>query len=246
MRLKLIACNVFEREACLCVARTPHLVDVEFTELGDHVRPERLREMVQGRIDAAGACGKPYDAILLLFGLCGNSAVGLKAPGVPLVLPRAHDCCTILLGSREKYREHFADNPSTPFSSVGYLERGDYYLRQEDGQNKMHFGDGYAALVEQYGEENAKYIWETMHPEHAGYGNRAVFIDIPETAHLGYLERFKAAAEKDGKEVVRLEGSLRLIEGLILGRWDPAEYLVVPPGKTIQGIYDWNEVMRAV
>ena len=31
MLLKLIACNVFTREACLVVAESPHVVDLEFT-----------------------------------------------------------------------------------------------------------------------------------------------------------------------------------------------------------------------
>ena len=34
MLLKLIACNVFMREACLCIARSPHVIDVDFLELG--------------------------------------------------------------------------------------------------------------------------------------------------------------------------------------------------------------------
>ena len=92
---------------------------------------------------------------------------GLAGRKTKLVLPRAHDCCTILLGSKERFQEHFQDNPSTPFSSVGYLERGSYYLRTEGGDRQIQYGDQFAALVEQYGEDNAKYIWESMHPENA-------------------------------------------------------------------------------
>ena len=245
MRLKLIACNVFMREACHCIARSPHLIDPEFLELGEHVHPDILRGKLQVRLDAAGAMEKSYDAVLLLYGLCGNSSVGLRAVGVPLVLPRAHDCCTVLLGSRAQFREHFGDNPSMPFSSAGYIERGDYFLRTDEGGSRMHFGDGYAALVEQYGEENAKYVWETMHPEHPEFGNRAVFIDLPETAHLGYRQQFEAKVRAEGKECVRLAGSLRIIENLLFGNWDPAEFLTVPPGQAIAGVYDWTEIVRS-
>ncbi len=245
MLLKLIACNVFMREVCHCVARSPHIIDVEFTELGEHIHPENLRGTIQGRIDAAGQSAKRYEAVLLAFGMCGNAAVGLQARSAPLVIPRAHDCCTVLLGARSAFKEHFADNPSMPFSSAGYIERGEYYLRKEDGESRIAYGDQYAAYVEQYGEENAKYIWDQMHPPHPELGNKAVFIDIPETAHLGYWERFKQQAEADGKEATRLVGSLRLIQSLISGAWDEADFLVVPPGQRIVGVYDWERVVRA-
>jgi hypothetical protein len=245
MLLKLIACNVFMREVSHGVARTPHIVDVEFTELGEHIHSETLRGLIQSRIDAAGRSGKAYEAVLLAFGICGNAAVGLRARGVPLVIPRAHDCCTILLGSRAAFKEHFADNPSMPFSSAGYIERGQYFLRQEDGENRIAYGDAYAEYVKQYGEENARYIWEQMHPPHADGGNRAVFIDIPETSHLGYWDQFRQRAAADGKEALRLPGSLRLIEGLLAGNWNDEDFLVVPPGQRVAGLYDWERVVKA-
>ena len=41
-----------------------------------------------------------YDAILLGYGLCGNGLAGVTARHTRLVLPRAHDCIGILMGSR--------------------------------------------------------------------------------------------------------------------------------------------------
>ena len=40
-------------------------------------------------------------------------------------------------------------------------------------------------------------------------------------------------------------GHMRLIAALIDGHWDPAEFLVVPPGQQTVGVYDWDEVVRA-
>lgn len=244
MHLKLISCNVFQREASWCIARTPHVIDVEYTELGEHARSNGLRQLIQARIDATEASGKRYDAILLLFGLCGNATVGIQARCTPLVIPRAHDCCTILLGSRAKFTEHFGTAPSTPFSSAGYIERGNYFLRTgSDGNAEVEYGDSFKALVEKYGEEDAKYIWAEMYPEHAD--EKAVFIDLPQTTHLGYAKEFRAKAAAAGKQPVELPGDIRLIQNLINGEWDPQEYLRVPPASAIDGVYDWDEVMRA-
>jgi hypothetical protein len=242
MHLKLISCNVFQREASWCIARSPHVIDVECTELGEHARSVGLRQLIQSRIDATETTGKPYDAILLLFGLCGNATVGLQARLLPLVIPRAHDCCTILLGSRAKFTEHFGTAPSTPFSSAGYIERGEYFLRTSDSSEaSVELGDAFKALVEKYGEEDAQYIWDEMHPDHGD--DKAVFIDLPQTSHLGYATQFKAKAAAAGKIGVQLPGDIRLIANLINGQWDPQEYLLVPPVGTIEGVYDWDEVI---
>jgi hypothetical protein len=245
MLLKLISCNVFQREASHCIAHSPHVIDTEFIELGEHIRPENLRGIIQEAIDRTSAGARPYDAILLLFGLCGNAGVGLQARSIPLVMPRAHDCCTILLGSRETFREHFADAPSTPFSSSGYMERGEYFLRIEDGETQVHYGDAYAEYVEKYGEENAKYIWEQMHPLVHTSDNRAVYIEVPEFAHLGYVERFRAKCAEADRTCVELPGDLRLVRKLIQGEWDAEEFLTVQPGRQTQGVYDWTEIIRS-
>ena len=245
MLFKMIACNVFMREVCHAVARTPHIIDVEFTELGEHVHSETLRAVIQARIDAVETSSKRYDAILLAYGLCGNSTVGLQARSIQMVVPRAHDCCTILLGSRETFKTHFQDNPSMPFSSAGYVERGEYYFRQEGGAGKVYYGDQYAAYVEQYGEENAKFIMETMKPCHPEWGNKVVFVDLPETAHLGYWQKFQEKATAEGKDCARIEGSLKLVENLVFGAWSAEDFLVVLPGQKIAGVYDWDKVVRA-
>jgi len=242
--IKIIACNVFMREVCHCVARGPSAVDVEFTELGEHVHSPSLRAILQQKIDATEQGAKKYDAVGLLFGLCGNATVGLIARQTQLVIPRAHDCCTILLGSKAAFVEHFGAAPSTPFSSAGYMERGQYFLRVDDGQPTVHMGDGYQELVAKYGAEDAQFVWESMHPKDPA-NDRAVFIHIPETTPADYPTRFTAKAAEEGKNVVVLPGSLRLVDDLVAGRWSPDDFLIVPPGHRIAGVYDHAQVMRA-
>ncbi len=251
MDLKLIACEVFFREVCLCAASSPHRIDMEFTEKGAHDKSDVLRSLIQEKIDAAQRGARPYDAILLAFGLCGNSVLGVKAGKTKLVLPRAHDCCTIFLGSRKLFAEHFKDNPSLPFSSTGYMERGGTPIHEA---TTLDFIPGvskeYRDLVEQYGEENARYIHETLTVSadsakgNAG-DNRVVFIDVPEFSHLGFAEKCRAQAEAVGKSFVSLPGDMRLLRSMLHGEWHPEEFLVVEPGEKIGGVYDWDRIVRA-
>jgi hypothetical protein len=243
MRLKLISCDVFMREVCACVAASPHVFDLDFTRKGEHDRPDELRKVLQGRIDAASDGKTPYDAILLGFGLCGNATSGLRAASVPLVMPRAHDCCTIFLGSRGRFREHFGDNPSRPFSSAGYLERGDSWTR--DGLSTAVTAGKWDEYVRLYGEENARYILDTLEGAAHGQDRTVVFIDVPETSHLGYAERFREKAREEGKEAVVLRGDLRLLKKLCDGEWDESEFLTVAPGRLVRPVYDWDRVVCA-
>ena len=98
MRLKIIACEVLCREICLLAAGSPNQVDVEFLPKGLHdMRSVRMLERLQQTLDAVD--GTRYDAVAFGYALCGNGLAGLAARSIPVVLPRAHDCITLFLGS---------------------------------------------------------------------------------------------------------------------------------------------------
>ena len=245
MRFKLIACEVFHREACFHAARSPHTLDIEFTDKDAHDRSDELRTILQAKIDTAERENR-YDAILLCFGICGNSTIGLAASKTRLVIPRAHDCCTLFLGSKEAFRLHFGENPSQPFSSAGYMERGDGYLHDSEMGKSIGLYKSHEEYVELYGEENARYLVETFASSlEASEGRRVVYIEIPETAHLGFAEKCRKQAVAEGKEFVTIEGSTRLIRNLVSGEWDNREFLVLGNGKRIAGVYDFDEIIRA-
>ncbi len=246
MHLKLIACEVFYREICHCIARGPHVVDVDFTEKGAHNESDVLRELLQSKIDEASNGNKEYDAILLGFGLCGNSTTGLISRGTKVVIPRAHDCCTIFLGSREKFKEHFGDNPSRPFSSAGYMERGEGHFHDAEMRRYQGMDKTYEEYVELYGEENAKYLVDVFQSslEKSG-GEKVVYIEMPETAHLGFAEKCRKQAAEQGKAFIQVDGDMRLIRNLVFGEWDDNDFLVLKPNQHTVGVYDLDEIIRA-
>lgn len=246
MYLKLIACDVFTREVCNCVAQSSHAIDLEFTPKGAHDDPHRLQTLLQEKINAAHESDKNYDAIALCLGLCGNATTGLTSPGTPLVIPRAHDCCTILLGSKERFKQLFEDRPSTPFSSTGYMEHGtDDYMRETDFIRKqMGMDMSYDDCVRQYGKENAKFIWQTLYPEKSQEEqSEIVFIEMRELPDTNLAEQCRKKALAEGRKFEKIDGSLKLIRQLVFGEWNKDDFLIVRKGESIKGIYDWNTVI---
>jgi len=250
---KLISCNVFQRELCTLLAESQALIDPEFLELGLHESPEVLRNTLQARVDeasakelnvgAGGSSGKHYDAILLGYGLCGNGTAGIQARGVPLVLPRAHDCCTLLLGSRADFLQHFGESLSAPWSSTGFIERGSSYFRASNIGSSIGLGIEYEELVKTYGEENADFVWQTLHPVIEETEMR--FIETQETVKLGYKAEISEQAKAEGKDFIQLAGSTRLLRALLAGDWNPEEFLVVPPGATVDPEWDHERIFNA-
>ena len=208
-RMRLICCDVLFRMACRAAAQSRNVIDMDFTKLQSHNEPDKLRSEIQGLIDKADAEGI-YDAILLGYGLCGNSVAGLAARRQPLVIPRAHDCCTLFLGSRSKFEEHFGERLSSQWSSHGYLERSREYLGGTDIGKNLGYDRDYAALVEQYGEENAEYIWETLHPTHHIGKDKRIYIDVSpfDSRKSGdfHYKRFVKAVEAEAEQTKAQDG----------------------------------------
>ncbi len=200
--------------------------------IGMHDHPHSLREKIQKEIDACEGLG--YDAILLVYGLCGRATDGLMARETPLVIPRAHDCITLLLGSRNAYLQQQNDHPGTYWYSQDYLERSARY-----GQS-MALGSAssddrqtlYNQYVEKYGRENADYLIEIMDSWQKHY-ERAVLIETEFGVSAEILARAKAHTEQQGWRLEKMPGDLRIVKKLINGEWDQ-DFLIVPPRQRIQ------------
>jgi Protein of unknown function (DUF1638) len=238
MRYKLICCEVFVRELCHLIARCPNEIDVEFLpkglhDIGQEGMSSRIHQVVD-RVDES-----LFDAIIFGYGLCNNGLVGLKAKTIPIVLPRAHDCITIFLGSKERYIEYFQKNPGTYFLTSGWIERGNATgeLAQLSIQQQSGMNDTYEELVEKYGEDNADFLWEELGNNSKNYGKLA-FIEMGIEASSRFeAEAKRRAKEKDWK-FEKLAGDLSLLDKLLLGDWDKEQFLVVPPGHETIAAYN--------
>jgi len=233
MRYLLIACEVLAREVYLCAAHSPHIVDVQLLEKGLHDTPERLRQELQARIDSAD---ERYDAVLLGYGLCSNSTADLVARKVPLVLPRAHDCITLYLGSRERYEKEFFAHPGTYYYTADYVERSDGASVALGAVSDERRRKVYEEYVEKYGKDNADYLMEVLGAWARNY-SRAAFIEMGVGPSDGAERRAQQEAKRRGWSFEKLMGDLILIRKLVNGQWDE-DFLVVKPGERVQVTYD--------
>jgi hypothetical protein len=246
MRLKLISCEIFFRELCACVARSPHIVDFEFLPKGLHdIGCEQMRARLQAVVDRVEE--RQYDALLLGYGLCNNGIVGLAAKTIPLVVPRGHDCITLFLGSAARYMDYFQNNPGVYFETTGWLERGkaDGELGQLALGNKLGLTQSYEEMVAKYGEDNARYLWEEFGKNLARHYRKMTFIEMGIERDNSFEQRAREEAAQRGWAFEKIAGDIGLIQRLVDGEWDAKEFLVVPPGHRIAASYD-DGIVKAV
>ncbi|NQT01431.1 MAG: DUF1638 domain-containing protein [Planctomycetes bacterium] len=237
MRLQFITCKVMQREAYYCAARSKNVIDVVLMEQGLHDEPDRLRTKVRKALENTCDIQKrPYDASLLGYGLCSNGIVGLSAE-IPIVVPRGHDCITLLLGSKDKYQEYFDSHRGVYWYSPGWIESG-----KQPGKER------YEKLLEEYkekyGDDNAQYLMEVEQSWIKEY-SWATFIDWGLTDSSEYKNYTKRCAEYLHWNYDELKGSPALMQKLIDGHWHDSEFLVVKPGQKIGEDLTNDGIMKA-
>ena len=237
----IIACAVLYRECYSCAAVSSNIIDVRILDQGLHdVGEAKMSKGLQQEIDRVDPA--KYEAILLGYGLCNNGIRGLKSV-LPLVIPRAHDCITLLMGSKEKYREHFDNNPGTFYQSLGWVEQAKSNLSNSDSTTAQMGMKTYDEYVQEYGEENAKYLIESL----GGLNNysKMTYIETSVCDSSQHRSQTKQDAEDYGWKYDEFQGSTRIILEMMNGAWDNDRFLVVESGKTIEPCHN-DEIIKVV
>jgi hypothetical protein len=222
-KFKFLGCEILYREACHLAAVGPNVVDVEFLAKGLHdVKTEDMAAKIQAAIDATDP-EKGYEAVLLGYARCNDGLVGVAAREIPLVIPKAHDCITLLFGSRAAFRAYFDENPGTYYKSTGWIERD-----PDESMDRPAYGvtgvmkslgltETYEELVAKHGRENAEYIIETLGGWEKAY-TRLCYIEMGVCDEAPFMDQAKQIAEQHGWAYERREGDLGLLRKLFLGR----------------------------
>ena len=241
-RYLIISCEILFREVCFCASKSKHIIDVAFQKKGLHdIGEAEMSKELQKVINQVDY--DKYSAILLCYGLCNNGVRNLHAP-IPMVIPRAHDCITLLLGSKEKYSEYFANNIGTFFHSSGWLER-DMHPNETDGSitQKLGIDKSYINYVEEYGEENAEYIMSIVGNWLVNY-KKVAFINNGIGDIKGNREKSIEFAKNKNWDYEEVEGDINLIERLVNGEWDESDFLIIPPNHKIESTND-PDILRS-
>ncbi|MHC4575567.1 MAG: DUF1638 domain-containing protein [Planctomycetota bacterium] len=237
MRLQFIVCKVMQREAYSCAARSRNIVDVVLMPQGLHNEPDKLRIEVQAALDrTCDIQGRQYDASLLGYGLCSNGIVGLSAK-IPIVIPRGHDCITLLLGSKEKYREYFDSHRGVYWYSPGWIEGGKQPSRELYERTLREY-------EQKYGRDNARYLMETEQSWIKEY-NWAAYVDSGPAHSDEYKKYTRQCAEFLGWNYDELAGDLGLMQRLVNSEWNESEFLLIRPAQKVAEDLTSTNIIKA-
>lgn len=230
-RLLLVACRVFERELEVLARSAKTELQLHYIEIALHEQPgAQLRAALQEAINTAPE--EDYDAVGLGYGLCNRGLVGLKAHGLPAVIPRAHDCLGMLLGSSKRYLAELEKEPGTYFQSCGWIEHlpADRTIRPMAAGGEMSVKK--EEFVAKYGEEAAQFLMEE-YAKFTQHYKRLAFISTP-VAKVDERERkAEEIARLQGWKFERLPGDLGWLRRLVDGEWDDKEFLILKPHEKV-------------
>lgn len=244
---KVIACKIMQRELAHVLAACPNALDITFLKQDLHDTPKLLTKALQEEIDRveSGCC--PYtnkehmfefDAILLGYGLCSNALVGLKSRRLPLVIPRAHDCTTLFMGSKEKYQTYFHEVKGTYFYTLGWLELGAAPEEASLERKRIEYMDKFQD------EDTVDYLME-MEEEMLKHYNSITYITWPGIESGLGLEQARRITVQKKWNLHQYDGDDSLLSNFVNGHWPEEDFLILNPGEELMPSYE-DSVIRKV
>jgi len=234
---KLIACGVLRGEIEAVRKQIPPNIRITevWLEQGLHRNPGRLNELITAEIAAAESENRRYDAILIGYGICSKGTVGISSTRYPVVVPRAHDCITLFLGSKERYLDEFSKAPGTYWFTPGFI----------GGSVQPGMSEKYAGVYQEFEEKYEEYLAKFGNEELAGYVlerreqawiknyTRGVYVESGLPGCEALREKARAFCESRGWIFEVMRGDLGLLRDLLAGEWDPGRFLVLEPGERL-------------
>jgi len=209
----------------------PQVRHVEVIEQGLHNTPDLLRKRLQ-EVVARVEENPEIDAIALVYGLCSRGVEGVSTQRCRMAISKAHDCITLLLGSKERYAEYVREHPGTYWYSGGWN-------RCHIPPGKERFEELRRGYVEKYGEENADYLMELEQSWMRAY-DQATFVDLGVTPVDEAVQYTRKCADWLGWRFDSQQGDPGLLRALLAGEWDSGRFVVLQPGETVRFTADEN------
>ena len=253
MRLKLIACKVLTRELSYLAALSDNVIDITWMRQGYHDRPEQLPPILQKEIDAIESGEDPYtnpvvetgagggvpddfEAILLGYGLCSNAITSVFARKHRIIIPKAHDCITLFLGSKARYAKVFNDMPGCFWYTAGWIDQSDMHGEERTNRLRKYYADM------DYDEDTIDFLIEELGGLKNYHAN--AYIKMPYLDKPRYADLTRKAADYLGWEYSELEGDMSLMEKMISGDWIENDFLILEPGEMAAPSYDADIIKK--
>ncbi|HBY63858.1 MAG TPA: hypothetical protein DEH78_28875 [Solibacterales bacterium] len=143
------------------------------------------------------------------------------------------------MGGRHQYQEYFDANPGVYFRSTGWLERGENLEQLSLDETRRRTGAGYTLedLVEKYGEDNGRYLWEQLTAYKSNY-RQLTYIETGVEPDRSFEIRAREEASRRGWAFDIVRGNLHLLGRMIDGDWSGDAFLRVPVGSRTVACYD--------
>lgn len=213
MRYVLLACKTMQAEMEQILARRGNMFDrIDWIESGLHNVTERLKEEITAGLEEI----RDVDCVVIGFGACGNALAGITAGDFEMILPKADDCISIMLGSYQRKREIMKQG-ETYFLTRGWL----------GGESNIY--KEYLFTVEKYGKEMADIIYEEILGKYKHLG----IIDTKAYDYERFLKETAVMAEELHLHQLPIEGDLSYLERLLTGFWDGGDFICIAPHQTI-------------
>ena len=227
--IHLIGCGVLAPDINYIAQKKGLNLKTNFLPGGLHNTPDVLRLRLQEAIDQAAADPRCC-RIVVGYGVCGKGTIGIRAPRVPLVFPRVHDCIALFMGSDHAYRKEFEKYPGTFYISAGW-----YMEKEAPGKKaaeKIWVGSesmGCRELKDKYGEEGGGRIIDFFSSWHRNY-QRAAFVDTGIGKNEKSAEHARKMAEKYNWKYESIAGNHSLLTRLLTEKVSDKEIVIIPPG----------------
>jgi hypothetical protein len=234
-RIALLACSVLNQEIAGLTAGAEHIVETRFLEMGLHDRPDHLRGALQDHICSVDA--RPdIEAIVLVYGLCGCGTAGLRALHHRLVIPRAHDCITLLLGSKEAHAERQRCRPACYYYSPGWNRD-----RRVPGPERLEHLR--AVLSKRFTPDSIDDLLEAERELWTGYDTVAFVDQGTKDADAG-INYSQHCADWLGWKYEHVLGNPALLRDLLWCNWTDDRFQIIEPGMRLGQAFD-NTIVRA-
>lgn len=214
-KLTIVACDIMREELEAVIGSAE--VDLHFLEYGLHDTPKILSEQLTAKVKELSPRA---ERLALGYGLCSNGVLGVEAKN-GLVIPKCHDCISLLLGSPARYNEIFHKYPGAYFLSAGWVRVDGDPLSTMEKKYAPRLGEKKALLGMKLELENYRYICYIKN----GVGDDAAL-----------RARARENCKVFNKEYFELEAGLEYFQALVHGPHSPDNFISLPGGCPLEDL----------